>query len=322
MSFGAETLRPLWASVGAVEMVNLIPTKDSGLVTLLARSEPLLEKAGFGGATETLVSAGAQRAASPREAANEAKVVLVTVTDDAASREVWLDPERGVLAGLNPTAVGVESSTISPRWARELAGAVAAAGRRFVEAPMIGSLPQVETQALQLLVAGEAAAVSEARGPLEQSTSKIFELGAFGEPATIKLIVNAFLAVQVAALGELLRTAAATGLDVEATSSILTSLPVASPAATRAAARIVAADFEPNFPVRLVAKDLGYLVPTASAVGERTPVARAVRDEYHQLVRTGHGDLDLVAIGSAPTPLAPSVDTGPEDDRGGRQTRG
>jgi 3-hydroxyisobutyrate dehydrogenase len=198
---------------------------------------------------------GARWADAPREAAERAAVVLVAVTDDGASRAVWTDPDDGVLRGLRPEAVGVECSTISPAWARELG---ARAGH-FVEAPMIGSRPQAEARALVHLAGGPPELVDAVREPLAASAARVEHVGGYGDPAALKLIVNAALATQVATFAELLGLLRRTSLPEEAALGVLEALPVVSPAAARALGAMRARAFGPNFPVALVEKDLRYL---------------------------------------------------------------
>ena len=71
-----------------------------------------------------LVNEGARLAATPREAAVGADIVLAMVADDAASRTVWLGPD-GALAGASKGAILVECSTLTPGWIGELSDAAA-----------------------------------------------------------------------------------------------------------------------------------------------------------------------------------------------------
>lgn len=188
-----------------------------------------------------LAAAGAVVAASPREAAAGADVVLAVVSDDPASRAIWTDPEHGLLGGLRSGRVAVECSTVSPAWVRELAGVAVASGARFLEAPMIGSRPQVDARALVHLVGGAEETLDEVRGVLEVSATRTHHCGEVG-------------------------VAERSGLAVGATMDLLASLPVTSPAVARAGGAMINRAFNPNFPVDLVAKDLRYLSELATRV--------------------------------------------------------
>jgi 3-hydroxyisobutyrate dehydrogenase len=88
----------------------------------------------------SLVEEGAHLAASPREAAAHAEVIVAMVSDDAASRAVWLGKD-GALAGAARGAVLVECSTLTVPWIEELSREAAAAGCELLDAPVTGSKP-------------------------------------------------------------------------------------------------------------------------------------------------------------------------------------
>lgn len=247
-------------------------------------------------AADDLAATGALVAASPRDAATRAEVVLVTVQDDDASRAVWTDPGDGLLGGLRPGGVAVECSTVSPSWARELGVLADGAGARFLEAPMIGSRPQVEARALVHLVGGPQETVDAVQEILAVSASRVHRCGEVGAAATLKLVVNALLATQVATVAELLGVAQRAGLAVDATLELLTSLPVTSPAAARAAGTMVRRAFAPNFPVDLVAKDLRYLSELAAQLDGAVPMSDSALAGFRRLAGDGHGQQDLTAI--------------------------
>ncbi|MCA9558417.1 MAG: NAD(P)-dependent oxidoreductase, partial [Myxococcales bacterium] len=119
----------------------------------------------------------------------------------------------------------------------------------------------------------------------------ILHAGPRGHGATLKLVVNALFAGQVALMAELLRAAEAHGLEPAHTAALLAKMPVTSPAAAGAAALMVAGDHAPRFPVDLVEKDLGY----AAALG-RAPVTEAVRSVFAAARAAGLGDRNLTVV--------------------------
>ena len=133
-----------------------------------------------------LGEAGAKVAASAREAATGADIVISMVSDDAAARAMWTD----ALTGLKPGAIAVESSTVSPGWVKEWAALVAAKGGQALDAPVTGSKAAAENGELVFLVGGDAAAL-ETAGPAFAAMGKgTIRLGASGAGATLKLINN------------------------------------------------------------------------------------------------------------------------------------
>ncbi len=248
------------------------------------------------GPVEHLVEAGATAALSPADAAARAEVVLVAVSDDDAARAVWLDPDNGILAGAATDALAIEASTLTPTCVRRLADEAVGRGLRFLEAPMVGSRPQIEARALIHLVGGPEAVLAQARDVLAVSSSQVHHIGGYGAAATLKLIVNALLSTQVATLAELLGVARRAGLDMTTSSSVLSGLPVMSPITARAISVMGSGDFAPNFPIRLVAKDLRYVTALAEELGGEAPMSRTALAGYERTGAAGHDDDDVMAI--------------------------
>ncbi|MGF1542918.1 MAG: NAD(P)-dependent oxidoreductase [Parvularculaceae bacterium] len=244
--------------------------------------------------TAELVGKGAIAAETPRAAVDGADLAIAMVRDDDASLAVWLDPETGALGGLKPDAVAVDCATLSVDGARSLAAAFADAGRAFLEAPVAGSRPQAEARALVFLVGGETATVERVRPTLETLGGPVHHVGPVGAGATVKLVVNAMLGAQAAQLAELLAFARAHGLDAASTVEILGTTSVASPALKGLGAAMAAANFAPQFPIELVAKDFAQL--QRSAGGAATPVSTAAADVFRAALDAGHGDDNIAAV--------------------------
>src|SRR5581483_747935 len=136
---------------------------------------------------ERLASLGAKVSATPREAAAGADVVIAMLSADEASRHVWLGAD-GALAGAARGAILIESSTISPGWACELAVAAAAQGCELLDAPVAGSKPQAAAGQLLFLVGGADATLERARPVLVALSRDIVHLGPVGSGALVKLI--------------------------------------------------------------------------------------------------------------------------------------
>ncbi|MEM1415187.1 MAG: NAD(P)-dependent oxidoreductase [Myxococcota bacterium] len=246
------------------------------------------------GATKPLADAGASVARTPREAAEGAAIVLACVRDDDAARAVWLHPETGAAAGLAEGTLAIESSTLTPGAVRELAGALAPA--RFVEAPVVGSRPQAEQRALVHLVGASEADFDAAKPLLARLGKAAQHVGAPGQGAVMKLVVNAYFATQTAAMGELLGFAAKAGVGAERAAEILGALPITSPALKGLAGLMVKGAYAPLFPVELVAKDLRYAEAAAVAVGATLPTAGGARAAFEAAIDAGDGGLNIQGV--------------------------
>ena len=243
-----------------------------------------------------LVALGARSASTPRDAADAAEFVLSMVTDDAASQAVWTAKKSGALAGIGKDTVVVEISTVSPGWVRTLAETVAATGAKFLEAPVVGTLPQAESGSLIIFAGGPPETIAAATPVLQSFAGAIHLVGPVGRGAAMKLIANMLLAVQVAGLAELLGFARASGIDPKAALEMIATLPSASPAAIGMGRLMVAGDFAPRFTAALMAKDLRYASQDAASHRAELPVVTASRAVFDHLCAIGRGGDNITAV--------------------------
>ena len=138
---------------------------------------------------------GVVLAATPREAAEQADVVISMVTNDEASRAIWCTPDTGALAGLNERTVAIESSTLTVDWTKELATAIATQGATFLDAPVVGSRPQAEAGKLIYLVGGKPDVLAQVE-PCLQASGTVQLVGSVGQGMAMKLAVNALFGIQ------------------------------------------------------------------------------------------------------------------------------
>src|ERR1700734_931504 len=165
---------------------------------------------------------GAFVAESPREAASRAQIILSMVADDAASRHMWLG-DSGALAGVSPSSVLIESSTLSLDWIKELESAAAQLGCEFLDAPVTGTKPHAESGELLFLVGGSADALDAARPVFSVLGRDVIHLGSSGSGALMKLINNFMCGVQAASFAEAVALIDAGGLDRGKAASILSA---------------------------------------------------------------------------------------------------
>jgi len=244
---------------------------------------------------QAAVALGAKSAATPREAAEGAEFVLTMLTDDEASKAVWMTPDMGALAGLGADAIAIEISTVSPDWLKALAAAVEAAGAQLLDAPVVGSLPQAEAAQLVVLAGGAEAAFSKAKPVLDGIAHAVHHVGPQGQGSTMKLAANALLAIQVTAIAETLTALDKSGIAPKRALKILSGLPVMSPAGNGFAGLMVTGDYAPRFTAALIAKDLRYAIAEAGETKARVPVLEAARGVFDDLCAQGLGGENISA---------------------------
>ena len=270
-------------------------TMGSGMARrLLAAGFPLTVYNRTPSRAEAFAAQGASVAATPREAAARAEVIIAMLADDAASRSAWMG-ENGALAGARPGAVLIESSTLSTHWVKELSAAAISQGCAFLDAPVTGSKPQAESGELLFLVGGESGSLDSVRDVLAPMSRGAVHLGPTGSGALMKLINNFVCGVQAASLAEALGIVESSGLNREQAVEILANGAPGSPLVRTLAARMVARDYRPNFALDLMAKDLTYAVEEARRLGVPLDTGRASRDVFSR-ASDGWGDQDLSAV--------------------------
>jgi 3-hydroxyisobutyrate dehydrogenase len=241
-------------------------------------------------------ASGARVATSPRDAASDADIVISMVSDDRASRAVWLGDE-GALGGVKKGALLIDSSTLTVSWVEELSKAAQAAGAEFIDAPVTGSRDHAAAGQLLFLVGGSDAALERARPVLSVMSRGIVHLGPVGSGALMKLINNFVCGVQAVALAEGLRFIESSNLDRDKALDVLYTGAPGSPLVKTLGPRMAARDFQPPFFfLRLMNKDLTYAREEAARRGitlETTTVALSL---FERAIAQGYGDKDFTAI--------------------------
>ena len=248
------------------------------------------------GKTELVEKAGARVANTPRTAVREAEFVISMVRDDEASKQVWLDPDSGAIAGLEPNVVAIESSTLTLAWTKELAQQFQAREIAFLDAPVAGTRPQAEAAQLIYFVGGEAETFTSAEPILQSMGGAVHHAGSVGSGMTIKLAVNSLFAIQISALGELIGLMRGCGLDETKAVELFSSTPVCSLAAKMAAGAMVSGKFAPLFPIDLVAKDMSYAIKTAQANDVTTPLVETTYNVCAEAIARGYGDDNITGL--------------------------
>ncbi len=236
-----------------------------------------------------LQQGGALVSASPIEAVKDADIVISMISNDEASSAVWLDEKTGALPGLRKNAIAIECSTLSLSWCLQLAAQIKSAGADFLDAPVVGSRPQVEARQLIHLVGGDAQVLERAREVLGTGATAIHHIGPVGAGMSMKLAVNGIFGAQVAALSEILCTLEQTGISKKSAIGILNELPVTSPALKGIGTLMTTGNHTPLFPIDLVEKDFAYIQRLAKNAHLNPLMITAARKSYQTAKNKGFG---------------------------------
>lgn len=244
---------------------------------------------------EALAARGARIAESPHDAARQAQIIIGIVADDNASREIWLG-EQGALAAAQSGTLLIDSSTLTPKWVRELAQHASARGCPFLDAPVTGSKPQAENGELGFFVGGEAETIERARPTLLQMGKTIQHLGPNGSGAMMKLINNLIGGVEQTVLVEAIALAEASGLDVNQVAQVLLEGVVAPVLFKRKLPQLLARNYDAAFSLRLMHKDLTYALAEGADNNIPLPTVAAAREIMRVGLAQGMGEQDVMVL--------------------------
>jgi 3-hydroxyisobutyrate dehydrogenase-like beta-hydroxyacid dehydrogenase len=236
-------------------------------------------------------------AETPREAAAGAEVVFTMLADDRGVEDVVFG-DHGLLAGLPAGAAHVSSSTISVVLSKRLAAAHAAAGQRYVAAPVFGRPDAAAARQLWVLAAGPADAVTRCQ-PLFDAIGR--GTSHLGEEATaanvVKLAGNFLIMSMIEALGEAFAFTQKGGVPAPVFLDVFENVMARSPIFGRYAALIAKEAYEPpGFKLHLGLKDVRLVLDAAGAVEVPMPLASLVRDNMLSALAQGKGELDWSAL--------------------------
>jgi 2-hydroxy-3-oxopropionate reductase len=247
------------------------------------------------GKDEELVRLGATRASSARDAAERSSVFFSIVSDPPAL-EAILWGANGAIEGLQRGSVLVDSSTVSPSLARRAAEACVQRGAEFLDAPVTGGTWGAEKGELVFMIGGKQETLDRARPLFEALGKKFFLLGPNGTGQTIKLAMNLILALEVEAFAEALTLVEAAGLSGERLVAVLQASMARAPVLDVKAPQILAGNFAPSFPLRLMHKDMRLALELASQLGVELPAGAASFRAYSAVKDAAKEDLDYAAI--------------------------
>ena len=244
---------------------------------------------------EPLAAMGADIAHCPAVAAQNRSTIIAILSDDEASRTAWLGPD-GALAAMQPGAVAVECSTLSPEWIEELQGAVTNRGLRMAEAPVTGSRPQAEAGQLNFLVGADEETLAAVSPVLGCMSKEILHLGPVGCGAQLKLINNFLCGVQVISFAEALAWMERTQLKRDAVLDFLKRGAPGSGILSAMSERMTRRTYEVNFLLRLMAKDLRYARTAAANLGVDLSMCSPAEELLRQGQVQGYGEKDMSAV--------------------------
>ena len=241
-----------------------------------------------------LVAAGAVQAESPAQAVASADLLITWLADHKAIQEVLFPAER---ASLLEGRTLLQMATIGPEHSRCLLDAAHAHGADYLEAPVLGSIPEAKAGSLLLMVGATEEQFARYRPLLEVFGENIVHVGEVGQAAAMKLAFNQLIAGLTASFSLSLGLVQEEGVRVELFMDMLRDSALYAPTFDKKLLRMLQRDYaKPNFPTRHLLKDIDLFLDAAADRGLTTAALEGVRDIASLALAKGLADGDYSAI--------------------------
>ena len=244
---------------------------------------------------EALVRSGATWGTTPVGVAADADV-LVTMLATPEAVEAAALGTNGFLRALRPGSIWVNSSTVNPSFARRMAEDARANGVRYLDAPVTGSKDAAAGAQLLFMVGGDAADLEVCRPLLSSMGSRVVHVGGHGLGSALKMVNNLLGAVAMAAFAEGAALGQALGVPRQTLFDTLIGGPMVAPIVAAKRAGIEREDYDADFSMRWMQKDLHLASISGYEAGVPMPVVNVTKELYRLAMREGYADQDYGAI--------------------------
>ncbi|MBI1262374.1 MAG: NAD-binding protein [Rhizobiales bacterium] len=246
-------------------------------------------------ADKWLATYGGRAAATPAEAARDARIVFACVGNDDDVRAVTIGPD-GAFSAMSAGAVFVDHTTASADVARELAGKAAAAGLGFLDAPVSGGQAGAENGQLTIMAGGAAADYAAAEKAMGHYARQMRLMGPSGSGQLTKMVNQICIAGLVEGLAEGLHFALRAGLDANAVIEVISKGAAQSWQMENRYKTMIESKYDFGFAVDWMRKDLAICLAEAARNGADLPVTRLVDQFYGEVQKAGGGRLDTSSL--------------------------
>lgn len=234
---------------------------------------------------------GCQR---PEDLVNAVDAVVVMLTDAVAIREVLLN--EAVIPHLSDRTV-IQMGTIAPADSMALQEAFETAGAQYLEAPVLGSIPEAKNGKLIVMVGATDEQFERWRPVLSCFGPEPRHIGPVGTAAALKLAMNQLIGSLTTAFSQSLALIQRSGIAVDDFMAVLHNSALYAPTFDKKLKRMIKRDFaDPNFPTKHLHKDMGLFMDTAKQLGIDASAAAAVQTLVKQLMERGAEDDDYSSL--------------------------
>ena len=203
---------------------------------------------------------------------------------------------NGFLDHLKPNALWIDCSSVNPSFSKRMATEAARREVHFVDAPVTGSAPVAEEGKLIFWVGADPADLERVRPLLLCMGNKIVHVGGPGMGTSMKMVVNLLLGNAMAAFAEGIALGEGLGISRKVLFDSLLGMPAVAPFIAAKREKIESGNYEPEFPLRWMQKDMHLASVSAYESGVAIPVTNVTKEIYRLAIRGGRGTEDFSAI--------------------------
>jgi len=232
---------------------------------------------------------------SPARLAEQVDIVFTMLANPASVEQVALGDE-GFLDHLRPNALWVDCSSVNPSFSKKMASETARRNVHFVDAPVTGSAVPAAEGKLVFWVGAEPADLEAIRSVLLSMGNRIVHVGGPGMGTSMKMVVNLLIGNAMAAFAEGMALGEGLGISRKALFDSLLGTPAVAPFLVSKREKIETGNYEAEFPLRWMQKDLHLAAVSAYESGVAMPVTNAAKELYRLAMMEGHAVEDFSAI--------------------------
>ena len=244
---------------------------------------------------EPLLDRGATLADSPPKLAQQVDVLFTMLAHPDAVEQAALGA-NGFLNHLRPNALWVDCSSVNPSFSQKMAAETASRRLRFVDAPVTGSAPVAAEAKLIFWVGANEADLEAIRSLLLCMGNKIVHAGGHGMGTSMKMVINLLLGNAMAAFAEAMALGEGLGLSQKVLFDSLLGSPTVAPFLALKREKIESGNYEAEFPLRWMQKDLHLASVSSYESGVALTVTNVTKEIYRLAMRGGHETKDFSAI--------------------------
>lgn len=242
-----------------------------------------------------LVEMGADWSETPAGAAQKADVVITMLKDPGAVTCMAVE-ECGFLPIMKKGSIWIDSSTVNPTFSLRMSKLAEERKIKFLDAPVSGSKEPAANGELTFLVGGAEKDFNKVEGLLGLMGKKAIYVGGHGKGSAMKIMINQLLGQSMLAFSESLSLGMAMGIEKSLAMDILLDSPVTPPILKAFRSRIEEENYEPNFPLKHLHKDLNLFTQTAYEYNQPAPLTSAAKEVYALAKQAGYKEEDFAAV--------------------------